>query len=556
MSLPGQLARPGLIPGGSPPGSRGCLVPLSRVGNHDQPGEVQLLSVSGGTVSRGGHRRKDFYGFSIARLRLQAAVNLRRISVLRSTSCQLVAVASGDAVLSVTSGSRGPPADEIAPDLPSPLLGSVGSFGSGTVVSGLSSGPSVVASRGSTLSWCVSPSGLPRSGLLVRRFRRRLGGSLGRQGCFRPLGPVGGSSSVNARELLAVRHGLLHFQSFLSGTTVAVFCDNVTAVAYLRKKGGTRSPALNTIAQEILRWAESLRIRLAPQFIPGIRNVLTDSLSRPHQLPSSEWSLNMDVFRSLTSQWPVMVDLFATSDNHRCSTYFSPYRDLLSAGTDALLQSWDGLLAYAFQPWSILPQVLAKLRVSHRTLLTLTAPYWPQRPWFVGLLQLSMAPPATLSAPRPPLPASVSSTLPRSPQAGPSCLETVQQFTRTAGFSSAVAAQASLACRPSSRSNYQLKWSVYRSWCRSQGHSISRPSLSKVADFLWWLRLVRGLSVSSIKGYRSMPSAVFRFHLPALSNHPVLRDLLLSFRSLLHPTRCVILPGTSRRFALLEFWRF
>ena len=102
---------------------------------------------------------------------------------------------------------------------------------------------------------------------------------------------------VTARELLAVRHGLLHFQSFLSGTTVAVFCDNVTVVAYVRKERGTRSPALNTIAQEILCWEESLQIRLAPQFIPGIHNVLADSLSRPHQLPSSEWSLNMDVFR-------------------------------------------------------------------------------------------------------------------------------------------------------------------------------------------------------------------------------------------------------------------
>ena len=93
---------------------------------------------------------------------------------------------------------------------------------------------------------------------------------------------------VNARGLLASRRGLLHFQSFLSGTTVAWFCDSVTAVAYLRKEGGIPSPALNTIAQEILCWAESLQIRLAPQFIPGIRNVLADSLSRPHQLPSSE----------------------------------------------------------------------------------------------------------------------------------------------------------------------------------------------------------------------------------------------------------------------------
>ena len=89
-----------------------------------------------------------------------------------------------------------------------------------------------------------------------------------------------------------------------------------------------------------------------------------------------------------------MINLFATSANHRCSIYFSPYRDPLSAGMDALLQALGGLLAYAFPLWSILPPVLAKLRVSHQTLIT---PYWPQRPWFVDLLQLSVAPPVTLS---------------------------------------------------------------------------------------------------------------------------------------------------------------
>ena len=131
---------------------------------------------------------------------------------------------------------------------------------------------------------------------------------------------------------------------------------------------------------------------------------------------------------------------------------------------------------------------------------------------------------------RPPAHASVSSTLPGSPQAAASCLETLRRFTRAAGFSSAVASQVSLARCPSSLANYQLKWSVYRSWCRSHGHSISRPTLSKVAEFLCWLRSSRGLSVSSIKGYRSMLSAVFRFHLPTLSSHPALCDLLRSFR--------------------------
>ena len=126
--------------------------------------------------------------------------------------------------------------------------------------------------------------------------------------------------------------------------------------------------------------------------------------------------------------------------------------------------------------------------------------------------------------------ASVSSSLPGSPLAQASCLATLQRFTRAAGFSSAVVEQSSLARRPSSRAVYQVRWSIYRGWCHSNGHSVSRPTLAKVADFLYWLRYTRGLSVSSLRGYRSVLSAVFRFHLPSLSSDPVIRDLLHSFR--------------------------
>ena len=195
--------------------------------------------------------------------------------------------------------------------------------------------------------------------------------------------------SINARELL-------HFQSSLRGSTVAIYVDNSTAVAYLRKSGGTRSLFLDEIAQRILRWSELHAITLAPQFIPGSRNVLADSLSRPHQSLGSEWPLHRDVFRDLRLRWPVMVDLFATSANHRCSVYFSPFRDPQAAGTDAFLQSWDEPQAYAFPPRSIIPRVLAKLRASRGTFLTLVAPYWPQRPWFSVLLDLAVAPPVVL----------------------------------------------------------------------------------------------------------------------------------------------------------------
>ena len=300
-----------------------------------KPREIQPRSISGCPISRGDHRCPVFCGFSVARSDIQASLNFRRISILRLASRQCLAVSAGDAFLDGLPGPRGQAVHAVSPTMPPPVLGSLGSDAS-DVGWGAHLGPLVVFSL-----WDVEEAHLP----------------------------------INARELLAVRRGLLHFQSSLCGKTVAVFCDNATAVAYLRKAGGTRSPLLSSIAQGILRWLESLAIHLAPQFIPGSNNVLADALSRPHQLPHSEWSLNMTVFRSLSRQWPVQIDLFATSANHRCSTYFSPYRDPQSAGTDAFLQSWDGLQAYACPPFAIIPRVLAKLRESRGTELTLVAPH-------------------------------------------------------------------------------------------------------------------------------------------------------------------------------------
>ena len=118
----------------------------------------------------------------------------------------------------------------------------------------------------------------------------------------------------------------------------------------------------------------------------------------------------------------------------------------------------------------------------------------------------------------------------RAPQVVASCLESIQRFGRAEGFSAAVAAQVGLTRRPSSRTSYQLKWSVYRDWCRKEGHSISCPSPPKVADFLFLLRCWKGLSVSSVLGYRSMLAAVFPTVLPSISSDPVLQDLDWSFK--------------------------
>ena len=93
-----------------------------------------------------------------------------------------------------------------------------------------------------------------------------------------------------------------------------------------------------------------------------------------------------------------------------------------------------------------------------------------------------------------------------------------------------VATQIGFVRRSPSCSNYQVKWSVYRQWCRAQGHSVSRPTLPNVADFLFWLHRSRKLSVSSILGYRSMISSVFRFKIPEISSPPVITDLIRPFK--------------------------
>ena len=206
--------------------------------------------------------------------------------------------------------------------------------------------------------------------------------------------------SINMRELLAVQLGLQAFELLLVGMSVALFCDNTTTVAYLRRSGGTFSSTLNATAREILLWAENRRIRLLPQFIMGSSNVTADALSRPNQVIGSEWTLHQEVVDQLVHKWPAVINLFATSLTARLPVYFSPASDPRAVGTDALLQSWDDLQAYASPPIAIIRRVLLKLRSSKNCELTLIAPFWPQRDWFPDLLELLSDVPVTLSGRR------------------------------------------------------------------------------------------------------------------------------------------------------------
>ena len=125
---------------------------------------------------------------------------------------------------------------------------------------------------------------------------------------------------------------------------------------------------------------------------------------------------------------------------------------------------------------------------------------------------------STKTAPLPPLPS-------KSAYASADCMATIKRFARQAGFSSAVAGQLIFCRRLSTRLNYQARWGTYRKWCRDFGHRSSSPSIAKIAE----LFKCKGAALATIKGYRAMLSAVFKFLLPEICTSPILKDLIRSF---------------------------
>ena len=171
--------------------------------------------------------------------------------------------------------------------------------------------------------------------------------------------------------------------------------------------------------------------------------------------------------------YPVTPERSAVRFANFVCVYFSPFRVPQSAGTDAFLQSWDGLLAYAFPPWSGHSPGPGDNACFSGNLSDVSGSVLAPEAMVSRALGLGCGSSVGVTvSPRPCVSAPVGSAPSRSPQASTSCLETLRRFTQAADFSSGVTSQVGLARRASSRTNYHLKWSTFRSWCRAKGHSI------------------------------------------------------------------------------------
>lgn len=124
----------------------------------------------------------------------------------------------------------------------------------------------------------------------------------------------GGSDHINILELRAILLAIKHWAPQLRGYMVSIHTVNRTAISYILREGGTRSPKLMSLTRELSLFSDKWNIVLRPCYLPGIANAEADALSWNKQIV--EWCLLPDIAANLFRRWGrPEIDLFASANN-------------------------------------------------------------------------------------------------------------------------------------------------------------------------------------------------------------------------------------------------
>ena len=156
--------------------------------------------------------------------------------------------------------------------------------------------------------------------------------------CCQNLTANGRWSLLEAKDLIIVlelKAAFLATKTFLkhhSNITVCLRMDNITAVAHINNKGGTRSPQLVNLTLELWQWCLQKSILITAQHLPGKLNKVADRESR-ELYDSIEWQIDPQVIQPFLRR--CSVDLFASRLTTLLSTYASWKPDPGATYTDA-----------------------------------------------------------------------------------------------------------------------------------------------------------------------------------------------------------------------------
>ena len=201
---------------------------------------------------------------------------------------------------------------------------------------------------------------------------------------------------INILELLAIKFALYALVK-APFKHVRIMCDNTTAISYINKMGGIKSPHSNLLAKEIWEWAADKNIWLSAAHIPGKDNIIADYKSRNFEL-SAEWGVTTHIFNKIIKQFGMPdIDLFATRLNKQVTKFVSWQPDPEAFAIDAMTLNWNNFYSYCFPPFSIIAKTLMKIR-HDRANAVIVVPMWTTQQWFPMFLRMLVSTPLIFSS--------------------------------------------------------------------------------------------------------------------------------------------------------------
>ena len=169
-------------------------------------------------------------------------------------------------------------------------------------------------------------------------------------------------------------HQVLSSHSNTEATAHQLQMDNSIAVAYVNKRGGTKSSTLAELAVKLWAVCHQNNIWITAQHLPGTQNV------------DADWA---------SCHYTPQVDLFAPQLNHQLPKYVSRHPDPEAMSVNAMTLQWNKWTSFIHPSIVMLLRILKKIREDQSTFL-LIAQNWPAQTWYPLLLQLLINIPAIL----------------------------------------------------------------------------------------------------------------------------------------------------------------